>query len=102
MTTYAFDNAWRQARERLALLETCLDPATTRHMTALGVGAGWTCLDVGAGGGSIAQWLCSRVGAGGQVVATDVDTRFLDALTAPNLEVRRHNVVTDPLPPATF
>jgi len=101
-TTYAFDNAWRQARERLALLETCPDPATTRRMTALGVGDGWTCLDVGAGGGSVAAWLCGRVGASGKVVATDIDTRFLDALAEPNLEVRRHDVVTDPLPTATF
>lgn len=56
MTTYAFDNAWRQARERLALLEACLDPATARRMAALGVGEGWTCLDVGAGGGLSGWW----------------------------------------------
>jgi SAM-dependent methyltransferase len=102
MTTYAFDNAWQQARQRLAMLEEGLDPATRRRMTALGVGSGWACLDVGAGGGSIAQWLCAQVGASGRVVATDIDTRFLDALTEPNLDVRRHNIVTDPLPEGEF
>ena len=102
MSSYAFDNAWRQARERLALLEACLDPATTRRMMTLGVGEGWTCLDVEAGGGAIAQWLCTRVGASGRVLATDIDTRFLEALAAPNLEIRRHNVVTDPLPADGF
>jgi 2-polyprenyl-3-methyl-5-hydroxy-6-metoxy-1,4-benzoquinol methylase len=95
MSTYAFDNAWQQARERLALLEACLDPATVRRLTALGVGEGWTCLDVGAGGGSIAQWLCTQVGASGHVLATDVDPRFLAALGEPNLQIRCHNVVTD-------
>ena len=102
MTAYAFDNAWQQARRRHALLEECLDPATVRRMKALGVGEGWTCLDLGAGGGSVARWLCAQVGAAGHVLATDLDTRFLDALKEPNLEVRRHNLVTDALPPETF
>jgi SAM-dependent methyltransferase len=57
---------------------------------------------VGAGGGSIAEWLCRCVGPTGRVVATDIDTRFLEVLQMPNLEVRRHNVVTDPLPEAAF
>jgi hypothetical protein len=40
---YAFDNAWRRARERLALLESVGDPGTTRRLEALGVGEGWSC-----------------------------------------------------------
>jgi hypothetical protein len=43
--TYLLPNAWRQARERLALLEQVLDPGTTRHLEALGVAAGWQCLE---------------------------------------------------------
>jgi len=31
---------------------------------------------------------------------TDLDTRFLEALDYANLEVRRHNIVTDALPEA--
>jgi SAM-dependent methyltransferase len=99
---YAVDNAWVHARERLALLETVLDPGSFRHLAALGVGEGWHCLDVGAGGGSIAAWLCRQVGRTGQVLATDIDTRFLDGLTLPNLEVRQHDITTDPLPEGTF
>jgi SAM-dependent methyltransferase len=99
---YAFDNAWGQARERLALLEAAFDPGTIRHLEALGVGAGWRCLEVGAGGGSIAAWLCQRVGATGHVLATGIDTRFLGALDYPNLTVRRHDVVAEPLPVAAF
>jgi SAM-dependent methyltransferase len=36
------------------------------------------------------------------VVVTDINTRFLDGLKGPNLEVLQHNVVTDPLPEMTF
>jgi SAM-dependent methyltransferase len=99
---YTFDNAWRQARDRLALLERVLDPGTIRRLEALGVGKGWHCLEVGGGGGSITEWLCHRVGTAGRVVAIDIDTRFLDALDHPNLTVRRHDVVAEPLPAATF
>ena len=63
---------------------------------------GWRCLDVGAGGGSLTQWLCERVGPRGSVVAVDADTRFLDKLGAANLEVRRADVVHEPLPERAF
>jgi SAM-dependent methyltransferase len=78
------------------------DRATERHLIERGVGAGWHCLEVGAGGGSIAAWLADRVGPAGRVLATDVDPRHLEPLAAANLEVRRHDVVTDPLPAAAF
>jgi SAM-dependent methyltransferase len=83
-------------------LEQVLDPPTVGHLERLGVGADWCCWDVGAGGGSVAQWLSERVGPSGAVLATDIDTRFLDPLTAPNLEVRHHDVVRDPLPDDRF
>jgi tRNA A58 N-methylase Trm61 len=56
-------------------------------LESLGVADGWRCLEVGAGGGSIAEWLCRRVGRKGAVLATDLDTRFLYALDFPNLEI---------------
>jgi SAM-dependent methyltransferase len=102
MGTYVFDNSWGLERERLAGLEMMFDPGTTRHFEALGVGPGWSCLEAGGGGGSIAQWLCRRVGPAGKVVATDIDTRFLDALVEPNLEVLRHDLTADELPEDTF
>ncbi len=67
-----------------------------------GSGEGWQCLEVGAGGGSVAEWLCRRVGRTGHVVATDIDTRFLEVLDCPNLEVLKHDIVTDDLPERTF
>jgi ubiquinone/menaquinone biosynthesis C-methylase UbiE len=102
MSTYAFKNDWDRARQRLAFLEQGLDPGTFRRVTALGIADGWQCLEVGAGGGSVAQWLCTQVGASGRVVAVDIDTRFLDGLKESNLEVRCHNLLTDDLPQNTF
>jgi len=102
MSSYAFDNRWHKARQRLAFLEQCLDPGTCSRIRALGITNGWECLEVGAGGGSVAQWLCSQVGAAGRVLAIDIDTNFLDSLDEANLEVRRHNLVSDTLPQNNF
>lgn len=100
--TYVFDNAAAQTPARFSALASIFDPGTVRHLSALGVGKGWRCLEVGGGGGSIAAWLCDRVGPRGRVVATDLDTRFLERLDRSNLEVRRHNLVTDSLPDVLF
>jgi SAM-dependent methyltransferase len=102
MDKYAFDPAWIHARQRLRGLEQLLDPGTIRHLEALGVGEGWDCLEVDAGGGTMAEWLCQRVGRAGYVMATDLDTRFLEALTMPNLDVRRHDIVSEDLPECRF
>jgi len=58
------------------------------------VGDGWRCLEVGGGGGSITEWLCRRVGPTGRVVATDINTRFLDALDFENLERCVHTTLS--------
>jgi len=99
---YVFDNAGAQAGSRFSALAAVFDPGTIRHLADRGVTDGWHCLEVGAGGGSIASWLCERVGARGHVLATDIDPRFLESLHHQNLEVRRHDVATDPLPQSAF
>jgi SAM-dependent methyltransferase len=99
---YAFDNAWAEGRRRLAALETAFDPGTIAHLEARGVGDGWRCLEVGGGGGSITDWLCRRVGPTGRVLATDLDTRFLERLEHRNLQVRQHDIRNDPLPAEAF
>ena len=84
-------------RNRLALLEQTYDPITVRHLETLGVTAGWNCLEVGAGAGSVAQWLSTRVGPTGKVVGTDIDTRFLRQISVPNIEIRQHDIIKDDL-----
>jgi SAM-dependent methyltransferase len=36
------------------------------------------------------------------VLVTDIDTRFLQTVKRPNVEIRRHNIVTDALPEGVF
>jgi SAM-dependent methyltransferase len=93
--TYLFDHQWQAERERLAKIEAALDPHTIGFLETIGVRDGWRCLEVGAGGGSIAEWLCRRVGPAGQVVATDLETQFLAALDYPQLEIRQHNILAE-------
>jgi SAM-dependent methyltransferase len=82
---------------RLALQASIYDPVTIRHLEAIGAVEGWKCLEVGAGAGSIAQWLSKRVGPSGTIVATDIDLRFLNRISAPNLEACRHDILKDNL-----
>jgi SAM-dependent methyltransferase len=100
--TYALPNEWELADRRLVALERSRDPVTIRRLRALGVGAGWRCLELGAGRGSIAAWLCRTVGPDGTVVALDLDDRFLRALDEPNLEIVAADVVRDRLPAGPF
>ncbi len=102
MGDYSLDNAWDQARHRLALLEGQLDPISQRRLSALGVSNGWRCLEVGGGGGSLTRWLCAQVGATGHVMATDIDPRFLQDIEEPSLEVRCHDITVEDLPEGQF
>jgi SAM-dependent methyltransferase len=77
--------------ERLALLETCRDPGSISRLEQLGVAAGWRCLEVGAGRGSIARWLADTVTASGCVVAVDIDPRFLADMPE-NVDVRQLDI----------
>src|SRR2546427_8101766 len=88
-------------RARLDLLEQAGDPISQRRLSALGIGRGWRCLEVGAGGGSMVRWLAREVGPTGAVVAVDINTRFLVDLPA-NVEVRAHDVRADDFEPDAF
>jgi ubiquinone/menaquinone biosynthesis C-methylase UbiE len=99
---YLLNNAGREAPARFAALSAMFDSGTIRHLEERGVAPGWHCWEVGGGGGSIASWLACRAGPTGRVLVTDIDPRFLETLNVANLEVCRHNIVTDPLPNGSF
>jgi len=102
MTGYALDNSWERARHRLSLLEQYLDPMTKRRMTMLGVRHGLRCLEIGAGGGSVAAWLCEQVGSTGRVVATDINIQLLQEIRLPCFEAIRHDITINGLPEGDF
>ena len=97
---YTYDHAWTEERVRLAGLERALDEGTRAHLLRLGVGPGRRCIEVGAGGGAVAFWLAERVAPDGKVVATDLETDFLEAEAAghPVLDVMRHDITAEDLP----
>lgn len=94
---YVFATAAGDERDRLRAQAALWDPLTFGHLAATGVTAGWRCLEVGAGTGTVAAWLLDQVGPDGEVVATDIETRWLEPLSTTNLRVLHHNVHDDPL-----
>jgi SAM-dependent methyltransferase len=96
---YLLDNAQAEAGERFVALAELFDGVTRGHFDRLGVGPGWRCWEVGAGGRSIPEALAATVGPTGHVLATDINPVWLDPHGS--YEVRRHDVVADP-PPGTF
>ena len=102
MSGYVYDAGWEQERERLAGIEALWEGGTQTLLAGLGLSIGWSCLEVGAGGGATVEWLCEAVAESGGVLATDVDTRFIERLDFPQLDVRAHDVTSDALPEAAF
>lgn len=98
---YLLNNDQAEAGTRFDALARLFDPATFRHIDALGIAGGWRCWEVGAGGPTVPSWLAARVGPAGHVVATDIDVSWLTA-TAGGFEVRRHDVGADPPPGGGF
>ena len=95
---YLMSNVHPETAARFDGLERTLDSISTGHLDRLGVTAGARCLEIGAGGGSIARWLADRVGPGGRVVAVDLDTRWFRHDGSPQLEVREVDLVSGPIP----
>jgi SAM-dependent methyltransferase len=95
------DEATAAEHTRLSLLASQYDGGSIRLIESLGIAPGWHCLEAGAGHGGIARWLAATVGDTGRVMATDIDTRFLDDMP-PNVIVREHDIAVDRLPTAHF
>jgi SAM-dependent methyltransferase len=99
---YLLDNRRPEAGQRFAALAELFDPWTFRHLDDTGLGAGWRCWEVGAGGVSVPRGLAERVGTSGRVLATDIDVSWIESAAGGALEVRRHDIIQDPPPAETF
>jgi SAM-dependent methyltransferase len=84
-------------RERLQILASDLNPETQKRMKSIGIGVGWSCLELGAAEGSMSRFLADQVGPTGRVVAADIDVRFLADIDVPNIEVRETDIRSDEL-----
>lgn len=98
---YLLDSAAAHTGQRFCGLEATFDAATCRFLAATGVGAGWSCWEIGAGSGSIARWLAGQVAPGGSVLATDLEIKWMSAVPSP-VRVERHDVTCDPIPETAY
>jgi SAM-dependent methyltransferase len=101
-SSYVYDQGWSEERARLAGIESLWDTGTRELLARHGAQPGAAVLEVGAGGGSVVEWLAAQVGPSGRVLATDLDTRFVDPLASDVVEVRRADIVADDLPECEF
>ncbi|MDH6625472.1 SAM-dependent methyltransferase [Streptomyces sp. LBL] len=99
---YLLDNQQTEAGERFDAFASLFDPTTFRHLDGLGIGPGWRCWEVGAGGTSVVSWLAKKVGPTGRVLATDIDTSRVAPAARPPVEVRVHDVGADEPPGEGF
>ena len=98
---YGLDQSWYGERDRLRSLSALYDATTLEWCERSGLQCGAVVLELGAGGGSIAEAMVGRVGPSGRVVADDRDTRFLRDI-ADRVEVREVDVLHDALPAGPF
>lgn len=99
---YLLDNQDVEAGERFDALSLLFNPSSFRHLSGCGLAPGWRVWEVGAGGPSVARWLAARVAPQGAVLATDIDTSWLDKAVDGAFEVRRHDIGRDPAPGTDF
>lgn len=99
---YLLDNRQQEAGRRFDAFSALFDPTTFRHIERLGIGPGWRCWEVGAGGTSVVSWLAKKVGPTGKVLATDIDTSWQTSAARSPVEVRRHDVAADEPPTEGF
>lgn len=92
----------RRELERLQAIERECDPASRRRLGATGLGAGWRCLEVGPGAGSLLMWMGEIVGPSGRVTGLDLSTKFLPPHRPAQIEVREGDIRTEALTPASF
>jgi SAM-dependent methyltransferase len=96
---YLLDNQEAEAGKRFDALSALFNASTFRHMESVGLAPGWRVWEVGAGGPSVPSWVAARTS--GYVLATDIDTSWLEDEEAP-YAVKRHDIGTDPAPDELF
>jgi ubiquinone/menaquinone biosynthesis C-methylase UbiE len=97
---YPFDNRNEPSRNQHRGLSALLDEFTTARISNLLDLRGKRCLEVGAGGGSIALWLAEQVGPDGSVLATDLRPQQIPSHD--RLTVLQHDLVNEPAPEGEF
>lgn len=101
-TRYLLDNGLPQAEIRFRALSQLFDHWTWAHLEGVGIGPGWACWEVGAGGPNLPNRLIDAVGPRGRVLATDIDTSWAQLGAKDGVDILRHDVATEPPCPGAF
>ncbi|MEC4673599.1 MAG: methyltransferase domain-containing protein [Nitrospirota bacterium] len=89
-------------RDRLKLIEQYHDPRTRKRLLATGIKAGWKCLEVGPGAGSIMRWVAKAVGTKGKVVALDINPHFVTRTRSTNIQIVKGDIASTTFPAHSF
>lgn len=98
-TSYLFDTGSEHGAHHMDHLAHLFDAHSSSMLSPIALQQGQRCLDVGAGGGSVARLLADRVGPTGEVVAADIDISRLSE-SGPGVTVVQHDInggLTGPL-----
>lgn len=87
--------------DRIDLGAVTYDETTMARLRQLGAGPGWTCLEVGAGTGTVARRLLGEAGVA-RVLAVDRDVRFLAAHPVPGLTALEADITSEDFSPGRF
>ena len=96
---YLLDNRQSEAGQRFDAFATLFNPSTFRHMVSIGLSPGWRVWEVGAGGPAVPAWIAEQTK--GHVLATDIDTTWLEA-AEDGFVAKRHDIGTEPAPGHAF
>ena len=95
---YVLDQGFAQERARLSGMEALWDAGSRALLEELGIGTGWKCLEVGAGGGSLVEWMAAV-----RTLPRSTSTRASwTSWPLISIEVRRVDIREDELPQAEF
>ena len=88
MSDYIFNRQQvEQELQRLRMIQELFDATTIGHLERTGIQAGWRCLELGAGAGSILRWMSRVAGTEGRVVGVDRDTVHLHDISGPSVQI---------------
>jgi SAM-dependent methyltransferase len=96
----AFRNDDPQEALQLKLLADMQDEHTTDVLARAGIAAGWRCLDIGPGAGTVTAWMANQVRPGGHVTALDLDPCHVQS--GEDVTIRCDDVRTARLPDEYF
>ncbi|MGW0707618.1 methyltransferase domain-containing protein [Streptomyces sp. NPDC002643] len=100
---HLLDHRQAETGQRSEAFAALFDRTTFRHMEGFGLGSGWRCWEVGAGGASVVSWLAKKVGPTGKVIATDTDLSWaVPSVVRPPVEALIHRVDVDQPPGEGF